>query len=136
MPQIVNDDDGAILAIIIRSSHKKNGIEFFTPHNFSQQLAYMNHAKGETIQPHIHCEVIREIVRTQEVLIVKSGKVQVDLYTKEKKLRDSLTLETGDIILLASGGHGFTMLEPTEMIEIKQGPYLEDGDKVRFSPSK
>ena len=30
-----------IIAIIIRNDYKKDGIEFFTPNNFSQQLGYM-----------------------------------------------------------------------------------------------
>jgi hypothetical protein len=34
--------------------------------------------------------------------------------------------------LLASGGHGFKVLEPLEMIEVKQGPYSGDHDKTRF----
>jgi hypothetical protein len=34
-----------------------------------------------------------------------------------------VVLNSGDTILLASGGHGFEMLEDTEMLEIKQGPY-------------
>ena len=59
--------------------------------------------------------------------------MQVDLYTNEHEYWDSFTLGAGDVILLAFGGHGFTMLEPTEMIEIKQGPYLGDQDKVRFA---
>jgi hypothetical protein len=66
------------------------------------------------------------------VLFIKSGKIRVDLYSKEKKFIQSETLETGDIILLVSGGHGFTFLEPSEIIEIKQGPYCEGQDKVSF----
>lgn len=41
-------------------------------------------------------------------------------------------MSRGDVILLAAGGHGFEMLEDAEMIEIKQGPYCDDVDKVRF----
>jgi len=44
----------------------------------------------------------------------------------------SRVIMAGDVILLASGGHGFTMLEPTEMIEVKQGPYVGESDKTRF----
>lgn len=131
-PVIIRDKAREICAIIIRSDFEQNGIQFFTPPEFSQQLAYMKHEKGEIIEPHVHKEVNREVVRTQEVLIVKSGKVQVDLYTGERECWNSFTLGPGDLILLASGGHGFTMLEPTEMIEIKQGPYLGDQDKERF----
>jgi len=132
-PEIIRDKERQICVIIIRSDFKQSGIQFFTPPEFSQQLAYMKHEKGKIIEPHVHKEVHRDVVRTQEVLIIKSGKVQVDLYTGEKKYWRSFTLGTGDLILLASGGHGFTMLEPTEMIEIKQGPYLGDQDKVRFA---
>jgi mannose-6-phosphate isomerase-like protein (cupin superfamily) len=133
-PEVIRDKDRQICAIIIRSDFEEpSGIKFFTPPDFSQQLAYMKHEKGKTIEPHVHNEVNREVMRTQEVLIVRSGKVQVDLYTGDKEYWSSLTLGAGDIILLAFGGHGFTMLEPTEMIEIKQGPYLGDQDKVRFA---
>jgi mannose-6-phosphate isomerase-like protein (cupin superfamily) len=132
-PEVIRDKERQICAIIIRSDYEQGGIQFFTPPEFSQQLAYMKHEKGEIIEPHVHNEVNREIVRTQEVLVIKSGKVQVDLYTGENKYWRSFTLGAGDLILLASGGHGFTMLEPTEMIEIKQGPYLGDQDKVRFA---
>lgn len=133
-PEIIKNKERQICAVIIRSDFKQqSGIRFFTPSEFSQQLAYMKHEKGKIIQPHIHKEVNREVVRTQEVLIVRSGKVQVDLYTGEKEYYNSFILGAGDLVLLASGGHGFTMLEPTEMIEIKQGPYLGDEDKVRFA---
>ena len=35
-----------------------------------------------------------------------------------------------------NGGHGFEMLEKTEIIEIKQGPYANDKDKTRFESVK
>jgi mannose-6-phosphate isomerase-like protein (cupin superfamily) len=131
IPEIFRDKDRQICAIVIRTDfEEQSGIRFFTPPEFSQQLAYMKREKGEIIEPHIHNEVNREVVRTQEVLIIRSGKVQVDLYTNEHEYWGSFTLGAGDVILLAFGGHGFTMLEPTEMIEIKQGPYLGDQDKA------
>ena len=39
---------------------------------------------------------------------------------------------SGDIVLLANSGHGIVTLEESEIIEVKQGPYLEADDKVRF----
>ncbi|MCZ7621578.1 hypothetical protein KsCSTR_16320 [Candidatus Kuenenia stuttgartiensis] len=124
--------ENKLLAIIIRSDYSKEGIEFFTPNEFSQQLAYMNRPAGYKIAPHVHNKIQREVFYTQEVLFIKSGKVKVDFYTDDQGFHDSRILETGDIILLASGGHGFTMLEPTEMIEVKQGPYAGEADKTRF----
>lgn len=122
-----------ILAIIIRKDYKKDGIEFFTPDSFSQQLGYMSHKKGKIIEAHVHNPVKREVEMTKEVLIIKSGKIRVNFYDDNQiYLNKSAILEAGDIILLAYGGHGFEVLEDLEMIEIKQGPYVGDRDKIRF----
>jgi hypothetical protein len=123
-----------ILAIIIGHSYQKDGIHFFTPDDFSQQLAYMHHKKGHKIKPHVHNVVKREVLYTKEVLVIKKGKIRTDFYTDEQEYICSRVLETGDVILLAKGGHGFEMLEDTEMYEIKQGPYAGDSDKTRFVP--
>ena len=124
--------ENKLLAIIIRSDYRKDGIEFFTPNDFSQQLAYMNRPAGYKIQPHIHNKVQREVFYTQEVLFIKKGKVKIDFFDDDRKPIDTITVQTGDVILLASGGHGFEMLEDTEMIEVKQGPFAGDSDKTRF----
>lgn len=122
------------LAIIIRNDFKKDGIEFFTNDNDSQQLGYMNRPKDYEIAPHRHNLVQREVHLTQEVLFVKSGKIRVDFYTETQMYVESRILYRGDVILLADGGHGFKMLEPSEIIEVKQGPYVGDEDKIRFNP--
>lgn len=128
------EHDGATLAIVLRANYCREGIDFFTPDTFSQQLGYMNRPKGYVIDPHDHNPVRRTIEWTQEVLFVKSGKVRLDLYDQQRSYLESYVLEPGDVVLLAHGGHGFVMLEPSEMIEVKQGPYAGDADKTRFSP--
>lgn len=120
------------LAIIIKANYQKPGISFFTPDDYSQQLAYMEHPKGKYIEPHIHNLVKREVHFTQEVLVIRKGKLRVDFYDDDKKYLESHILEAGDVILLASGGHGFEVLEPVEMFEVKQGPYAGEQDKTRF----
>ena len=131
MPEQINNN-GLLLGIIIRANYHEDGISFFTPDEFSQQLGYMNRPQGYVIEPHVHNLVERKVDLTQEVLVVRSGKVRVDFYDDEKNYLESRVIQTGDIILLAHGGHGFKMLEPTEMLEIKQGPYCGDQDKTRF----
>ena len=121
-----------ILAIIIKNNFTSEGITFFTPDDFSQQLAYMNHPQGKIIEPHVHNIVKREVLYTKEVLYIKKGKIKTDFYTDNKEYVCSRILDTGDVLLLASGGHGFEMIEDTEMFEIKQGPYAGDNDKTRF----
>ena len=129
------EHQGATLAMIIRAGFRKDGIEFFTPNDYSQQLAYMNRPQGYRIVPHVHNEVHRDVFLTQEVLFIKSGRVEVDFYDMRRTPVCKVVLTAGDVILLAAGGHGFTMLEPTEMIEVKQGPYAGDRDKTRFDPA-
>jgi mannose-6-phosphate isomerase-like protein (cupin superfamily) len=123
-----------VLAIVVRGRYRADGIHFFTPDNFSQQLAYMNRSSGYVVPAHVHNPQRRDVRLTSEVLFVKSGRVRVDLYDGEKSYIESRVLEAGDVILLVSGGHGFEMLEDTEMIEVKQGPYTGDSDKTRFEP--
>lgn len=124
---------GLTLALILRSTYSEPGIRFFTPDEFSQQLAYMNRPQGYVIQPHVHNAVPREVQFTKEVLFIKSGKVRVDFYDDDQTYLESRMLNSGDVILLAFGGHGFEMIEASEIIEVKQGPYAGDADKVRFS---
>jgi len=50
-----------LLSLIIRANYKSEGIEFFTPDDFSQQLAYMNRAKYYVIPPHVHNAVHRDV---------------------------------------------------------------------------
>jgi mannose-6-phosphate isomerase-like protein (cupin superfamily) len=124
---------GQELAVILRRDFRRDGIEFITASDYSQQLGYMNRPAGYTIPPHVHNPVAREVRYTKEVLFIKSGRVRVDFYTEERAYIESITLFAGDVILLAYGGHGFTMSEATEMIEVKQGPYVGDQDKTRFT---
>lgn len=132
MVEVIKNGE-TILAIIIRASFRPSeSIHFFTPNEFSQQLAYMAHPAGKVIQPHVHNPVAREVFYTQEVLIVKKGKLRVDLYDEKREYLESRILGAGDTILLAAGGHGFEILEDVEMLEIKQGPYAGDADKTRF----
>jgi len=121
-----------LLAIIIDHSYNKSGISFFTPDELSQQVAYMQHPKGHKIDAHIHNHIKREVFYTEEVLVIRKGKLRVDFYDNQKTYIESHILSTGDIILLVSGGHGFEVLEEVEMFEIKQGPYAGDQDKTRF----
>ena len=120
------------IALIIRAGFNEPGVHFFTPPNFSQQVAFMKHNIGKKIAPHVHNMVSRQVLFTQEVLFIRRGRVKVNLYSSMKEFIDSRILETGDVILLCGGGHSFEMLEETSMIEVKQGPYAGENDKTKF----
>jgi len=121
-----------LLAIIVSPDFAEPGVHFFTPGEFAQQLAYMRHPVGKIIEPHIHAPVPREVRFTSEVLLIKRGKLRVDFYDDHAQYLESKVLRAGDVILLVGGGHGFEVLEETEMVEVKQGPYAGDLDKRRF----
>jgi len=124
--------NNVLIAIIISNNFNEKGIKFFTPDDFSQQLAYMRHPKGKEIAPHVHNSVARQVHFTKEVLFIKKGKLRVDFYNNEQKYLESRILSEGDVILLSEGGHGFEVIEEVEMFEVKQGPYAGDADKTRF----
>lgn len=124
--------NGIVYAHILRNNYKSDGIQFFTPSNYSQQLGYMNRKEGYKIVPHYHNLNPRTVHYTQEVLFIKTGKVQVSFYNTDGIIQGSTVLTQGDIILLSFGAHGFEMLEDSEIIEVKQGPYCGDDDKTRL----
>lgn len=57
------------LAIIIRHSCYREGVEFLTPNTYSQQLGDMNHPKGYIIYPHVHKPVVREVLSGWQQMI-------------------------------------------------------------------
>jgi hypothetical protein len=125
-----------ILAIIVSHTFSQYGVHFFTPDELSQQLGYIKHPVGRSIQPHIHNCIPREVQYSQEVLILKRGRLRVNFYNDQFYYLESRVLVGGDVILLIKGGHGFDVLEEVEMIEVKQGPYVGEQDKTRFSGSR
>jgi quercetin dioxygenase-like cupin family protein len=131
--------DGQLCAIVIGAEYDRSGIQFFTSNELSQQLASMSYKQGKVIPAHTHRPVRREVLYTQEALFIRKGKLRVDFYSVEQEYRLSRILQTGDVILLIAGGHGFEVLEDLNMVEVKQGPYAGDKDKLVFSttvPSK
>ncbi|MEI8078275.1 MAG: hypothetical protein WCH61_01445 [bacterium] len=121
------------LAILVRAGFRQEGILFFSPETFSQQLGYMQRPQGYSIAPHDHNPVPRTIEWTQETLFIRSGQVRLDLYAPtSREYLGSHLLGPGDVVLLAHGGHGLVMLETAEIIEVKQGPYAGEADKSRF----
>lgn len=125
-----------LLAMIIRNNYSCEGVDFITPNEYSQQVAYMHHQSGKVIDAHVHNMVHRNVVLTQEVLFIKKGILRVDFYDDYEDYLESKKLHAGDIILLVSGGHGFQVIEEVEMIEVKQGPYAGYNDKKRFEGIK
>ena len=125
--------DNKIVAKVFRYKKKKfKGIKFFTPNIDNFQIGLMSHRKNHIIYPHLHINKKKVIKNMSEFLILFSGKLKVFFYNKKKILTKSIILNKKDMILLIKGAHGFKVLEKVEMLEIKQGPFLENKDKIRL----
>lgn len=120
-----------LLAYTISSKDKCEGINFISDPNAFFQTAEMSHKKGHIIQNHFHNTIKREIDITSEAIIMRKGLLRVFLF-ENMNLIHEFTISDGDILILLSGGHGFEMLEDSDFVEIKQGPFLGDADKTRF----
>ncbi len=123
---------GQHVATIIRENYLPSKTTFVTPDNYYQQAGMVVYPKGGVVQRHLHLPIQRHLVGTSEALLVKRGRVEADLHAIDKSFLGTWTLEQGDLILLAAGGHGFRCLEDTILMEIKQGPYTGLVEKEHF----
>jgi len=121
-----------LYALIIKKKRRfiKNGVDFLTKDKDLLQLGFINHKKNHHIKSHIHLKKPRIINYCTEVLLIEKGKVKIKFFDNNSSdIKKDKILNKGDIIILFQGGHGFKILEKTQIIEIKQGPYVEGKDK-------
>ncbi|MBN1890310.1 MAG: hypothetical protein JW850_20115 [Thermoflexales bacterium] len=121
-----------LLAYIIRADFLPAKTTFVTPPEFKQQVGFVVYPKDGEIVRHVHLPLERHLVGTSEVLVIRRGRCEIDIYNDERELVASRELGPGDVMLMVSGGHGFRMLEDTVFLEIKQGPYTGVDEKERF----
>lgn len=134
MIERIESNDDCLLALIVRSGTADSGVQFITEDASAHQIGILQWPRGHIIDAHVHNPLVRTIDSTQEVLFIRSGRVRVDLYTEDQNYVCSRILSTGDVIFLASGGHGFEILDEANIVEVKQGPYLGEQEKTRFIP--
>lgn len=129
--EIIRDGDEP-LAYFVRAGWMPAKTQFLTPDHFGQQMGMIVYGAGQEIQPHLHLPVVREVHGTTEVILVRKGSCDIDIYDKQKNKLVTREMGAGDIVLLLAGGHGFRMREDTVLFEVKQGPYVGMADKERF----
>ncbi len=128
-------DGQLLLAYIIRASWMPDQTQFVTPDNFSQQMGMIVYGAGQSVVPHVHLPIVRQVHGASEVVIVRKGKCVVDFFRTDRSYMLSRELHVGDIVSLIDGGHGFRMIEDTVLFEVKQGPYIGLKEKERFEGS-
>jgi hypothetical protein len=125
-----HDANNALIALVIRQDAKVSGINFITPAENELQVGLMTRSENSPVLPHKHNLNVREIQRTQEVLIIRSGMALVTVWGGYLQPEYKITLSRGDMIMFLDGAHKIDFLETTEILEIKQGPFISDLDKT------
>ena len=124
--------DGQTLCYVVRENTKPGQTTFIAPPEGKQQVGFIVYPKGGVIARHMHKPLERHIIGMAEVLVVRSGHCQIEVYDEQKNLVALRDLYQGDVVLMVGGGHGFRIKEDTVLLEIKQGPYLGVDDKELF----
>ncbi len=126
------EHEGKLIAYIVRAEKMPEKTEFITPDGVKQQVGFIVYPRGSEIPRHVHIPLERHLVGTSEVLLVRKGLLEVDLYTDDRELIGTWQLRESDLLLLVSGGHGFRCIEDSILLEVKQGPYTGLVEKERF----
>jgi hypothetical protein len=122
---------GVPLALVVRAIPAPPGAQFVTPPDAGLQVGVLTHAEGTNIHRHKHRRIERQVSATSEVLLVRSGSCEVDVYDDDELIATA-QLSPGDVMVLLAGGHALRMLEDTVLVEVKQGPYVGVEEKVRY----
>ncbi len=130
--EYIKTKENVLSSIIIRQEFRPTGTTFVTSPDLAQQVGFVVYPAGGEIKRHIHKNVDRQNISSSEALIVREGKLEIDIYDVNKSLVATRLLAAGDFVLMVSGGHGFRVLEPTILLEIKLGPYGGAEDKELF----
>ena len=128
----VTERDGEALAYIIRAKLDPPETTFLTPSDLNLQVGLVVRGAGDEIARHDHRPLERRIVGTCEVIAVRRGSCEMEVYARARELVATVALDEGDVVLMTAGGHGFRMLNDTVLLEVKQGPYSGVEEKERF----
>jgi len=121
-----------LLAIVIKKEDIIKDKNFITNNDEEFQVASFNLKKDTIIEKHYHPPQQRKVRHTSEVITVLEGKIKVSIFDEDQSFITEKVLCQGETVALLKGGHGIEILEDAKFIESKQGPYIEDIDKIRF----
>jgi hypothetical protein len=130
--EFIKTEDNILTSIIIRREYMPTETTFVTTPDLAQQVGFVVYPAGGVIKRHIHKNVDRQNISSSEALIVRQGRLEIDIYDQSKKLLATRELQAGDLVLMVSGGHGFRIFENAILLEVKLGPYAGAMDKELF----
>ena len=132
----VIEKDGTKYAEIIWADTRVEKTRFFSPPESSFQFGIVAHEAGYREEPHYHRAVARTISDLQQMMVVQSGVVDVQLFDDDRRLFKTVRLRQGDAIVLVHGIHAIEVIEDLQALSVKQGPFFGDEvDKVAVERS-
>lgn len=128
-------DGTRLMAKYIPGDQWPENLSFYSTDDDFIQVGTWRYNSGRYLQPHVHKKCDRQIERTQEVIYVKKGEIEAEIYTDSGTLIEKLRMIEGDTLILLAGGHGYRVTQDdTQVLEIKNGPYFgAEKDRQRFS---
>ena len=129
----IHDREGTLLAYWIPADFPEGLSAYSDESDFIQVLTWRYPAE-KLLQAHSHNDVDRSALRTQEAVIVMSGKLRANIFDDHRRPISTLEVGEGECMVFLAGGHGYEILaDDTRIYEIKNGPFLGvEKDKVKF----
>ena len=112
--------------IAVKFKKFKNGAIPLTDPLEPLQVLVHKRQKGKHTPAHMHTPKERITQKLQECLVVMKGKIRIDFYGLDKKFFKSIYLSAGEIVIFMNGGHAVHLLQDSEIVEVKNGPFVED----------
>ena len=78
--------NGTSLAYIIKAAIDPKVTTFLTPSELKQQVGFVVYPAGGEVKRHVHRALERHLVGTSEVIIVRKGRCEIDIYNDDRQL--------------------------------------------------
>ncbi|MDP6561564.1 MAG: hypothetical protein QF793_01425 [Candidatus Peribacteraceae bacterium] len=130
------EKDGQTFAKVFRADDSvENGMHFLTENEDPLQVGIFEREEGYEVLPHKHKSRDLNLPYPGEFIFVQNGKVKLEVFDEQWNTIGETTVSTGECIVIMQGGHALTMIEPTRILEVKQGPYPgRENDKTFRDP--
>ncbi|HET7098642.1 MAG TPA: hypothetical protein VFI61_00170 [Patescibacteria group bacterium] len=115
-----------VISVIFKNNSKIVDSVFVTQKHYPMQVGIHASFDKKKFSKHIHNDInIADKISCHEVLLVQSGVVTVDYFSKNGRKIATKKLKAGDGVLIMDVIHQVTLSKNSKVIEIKQGPYVE-----------
>ena len=116
--------DNKVIAVVL-DGELSDGTKPLTDDNWALQIVGLKHPKDKVLVAHAHKPTERITQSLMEALVVFSGLVEATIYYGGKVV-DTVQLKGGQTLLLVEAGIGIRVLKDAQMLEFKNGPFIED----------